>query len=129
MAFKPALDVMMDASPSSDVVLPPTLQPTLPPVRGSLSASQFYLLKDGKTGVLALGSFSDADYLKFVDRLLQGLVSLKSQGATQLVVDVVRPILNWLTRRTLMSVLDQQWRGFHLCCPRRWTLARVTVSH
>lgn len=47
------------------------------------------MLKDKKTGVLALGSFSDTDFFPFVDSLLQGLVSLKSQGATQLIVDVV----------------------------------------
>lgn len=73
----------------SDVVLPPGLQPSLNPVNGSRNAAQFYMLKDKKTGVLALGSFSDTDFSPFLDSLLQGLVSLKSQGATQLVVDVV----------------------------------------
>ncbi|KAG6918602.1 hypothetical protein DXG01_013013 [Tephrocybe rancida] len=89
VARKHALNVILDASPVTDVVLPPVLAPTLPAAPGSRSAAQFYLLKDGKTGVLALGSFSDSDYEAFLNGLLAGLVSLKSQGATQLIVDVI----------------------------------------
>jgi len=89
---------MLDASPPSDVILPPTLRPALPTAGGSLNATQFYLLKDGKTGVLAIGSFSESDLTTLLNRLLQGLVSLKSQGAIQLVVDVVRLILNSFAR-------------------------------
>lgn len=48
---------------------------------------------DGKTGVLALGSFSGAAIDTMMSGLLQGLVTLKSQGATQLIVDVVGVIL------------------------------------
>lgn len=88
VARKHPINVILDSSPLSDVVLPPTLVPSLPAVPGSRNAAQFYLLKDKKTGVLALGSFSDSDYNAFLDSLLSGLVSLKSQGATQLVVDV-----------------------------------------
>ncbi|GLB42382.1 putative peptidase family S41 [Lyophyllum shimeji] len=88
VARKHPLNVILDTSPLSDVVLPPTLAPSLPAVNGSRHAAQFYLLKDGKTGVLALGSFSDSDYNAFLDGLLTGLVTLKSQGATQLIVDV-----------------------------------------
>jgi hypothetical protein len=88
-ARKHLVNVILDTSPLSNVVLPPVLQPGLPPVTGSRNAAQFFMLTDGKTGVLALGSFSDVDYFAFLDSLLQGLVSLKSRGATQLVVDVV----------------------------------------
>jgi len=87
---KQSLNVMLDTAPLSDVVLPPPLQPALPTVNGSRSVSQFYLLKDGKTGVLALGSFSDSDFNTFLLGMLQGLISLKSSGATQLIVDVVK---------------------------------------
>lgn len=80
---------MLDTSPLSNVVLPPTLQPSLTPVNGSRSVAQFYILNDGKTGILALGSFSDTDFNTFLDGMLQGLLSLKSQGATQLIVDLV----------------------------------------
>lgn len=83
------VNVMLDTSPLSDVVLPPTLQPSLTPVNGSRSVAQFYILNDKKTGVLALGSFSDTDFNTFLNGMLQGLLSLKSQGATQLIVDVV----------------------------------------
>ncbi|KAH9478024.1 Peptidase S41 family protein ustP [Psilocybe cubensis] len=85
---KRAVNVMLDTSPPSDVVLPPGLQPSLPAINGSRSVSQFYMLKDGKTGVMALGSFSDSDFNTFLLGMLQGLLSLKSLGATQLIVDV-----------------------------------------
>lgn len=80
---------MLDTTPLSDVVLPPALQPTAAPVDGSFGVGTFYLQKDGKTGVLALGSFSGAAYADMMSGLLEGLVNLKAQGATQLIVDVV----------------------------------------
>ncbi|KAG6819945.1 hypothetical protein H0H93_007151 [Arthromyces matolae] len=89
VARKHPVNVILDDTPVTDVLLPPTLTPSLPTATGSRAAAQFYLLKDGKTGVLALGSFSDSDYIAFLDSLLAGLVSLKSQGATQLIVDVI----------------------------------------
>jgi len=89
-AMKQPLNVILDTSPLSDVVLPPVLQPSLTPVNGSRTVAQFYMLKDGKTGVLALGSFSDSSFDAFALSLLTGLQSLKTLGATQLVVDVVR---------------------------------------
>ena len=88
VARKYPLNVILDASPLTNVLLPPELKPGLPAAGGSRNAAQFYLLKDGKTGVLALGSFSDTDYFPFLNSLLEGLNSLKSQGATQLIVDV-----------------------------------------
>jgi hypothetical protein len=94
VARKHPVNVMLDTSPVSDVVLPPELQPGLSPVSGSRNAAQFYMLKDGKTGVLALGSFSDNDFFGLQNSLLQGILSLKSQNATQLVVDVVGPQCN-----------------------------------
>ncbi|KAF8808555.1 hypothetical protein BYT27DRAFT_7188751, partial [Phlegmacium glaucopus] len=85
---KPSLNVVLDTAPPSDVVLPPPLQPALPTLNGSRSVSQFYLLNDGKTGVMALGSFSDSDFHAFLLGMLQGLTSLKSSGATQPIVDL-----------------------------------------
>ncbi|KAF8157203.1 hypothetical protein B0H34DRAFT_490777 [Crassisporium funariophilum] len=85
---KQPINVMLDTSPPSDVVLPPGLIPALPALNGSRSVSQFYMLKDAKTGVLALGSFSDSDFNAFLLGMLNGLLSLKSLGATQLIVDV-----------------------------------------
>ncbi len=87
-ARKHRINVMLDTTPLSDVVLPPPLVPPSP-VNGSRNAAQFFLLDDKKTGVLALGSFSDNDFDAFLNSFLQGLLNLKSLGATQLVVDVV----------------------------------------
>ncbi|KAG6872704.1 hypothetical protein C0995_007372 [Termitomyces sp. Mi166 len=89
VARKHAVNVILNDIPVTDVVLPPALVPSLPAAPGSRSAAQFYLLKDGKTGVLALGSFSDLSYTTFLNGLLAGLVSLRSQNATQLIIDVI----------------------------------------
>lgn len=84
---KEPINVMVDNNPFTDIALPPGLTPSAP-VNGSFDVGQFFLLNDGKTGVLALGSFS-GDFNTLVLGLLQGLTNLKSLGATQLVVDVV----------------------------------------
>ncbi|KJA25540.1 hypothetical protein HYPSUDRAFT_64718 [Hypholoma sublateritium FD-334 SS-4] len=85
---KHLLNVAADNSPLTDVTLPAILQPTLVPLEGSRNVAQFYLARDGKTGVLALGSFSDTNYSAFLSSLLTGLQSLTKLGATQLIVDV-----------------------------------------
>ncbi|EJF59303.1 hypothetical protein DICSQDRAFT_162500 [Dichomitus squalens LYAD-421 SS1] len=51
------MNVMLDSAPQLDVALPPTLVPT-DPQPGSASVVQFYLLDDGKTGVLTLSGTS-----------------------------------------------------------------------
>ncbi|KIM38039.1 hypothetical protein M413DRAFT_448078 [Hebeloma cylindrosporum] len=88
VARKQPLNVILDTAPPSDVILPPVLQPSLPAINGSRGVSQFYMLNDGKTGVMALGSFSDTNFNALLLGMLNGLVSLKSLGATQLIVDV-----------------------------------------
>ncbi|KAJ7314970.1 hypothetical protein DFH08DRAFT_894316 [Mycena albidolilacea] len=101
---KHLLNVMLDTTPLSDVVLPPGLQPTAPALNGSFPAGTFYLQKDGKTGILALGSFSGADFDVMQSGLLEGLLTLKEIGATQLIVDVTNNgggficIAHWLHR-------------------------------
>ncbi|KAF7360569.1 Peptidase S41 family protein ustP [Mycena venus] len=98
------LNVIMDTAPLSDVVLPPALQPTAPALNGSFGVGTFYMQKDGKTGVLALGSFSGADFNVMESGLLEGLLTLKSMGATQLIVDVTNNgggficVAHWLHR-------------------------------
>ncbi|CDO71106.1 hypothetical protein BN946_scf184844.g110 [Trametes cinnabarina] len=81
------LDVMLDTAPLQDVVLPPGLTPQNPLV-GSTGVAQFFMLKDKKTGVLALGSFSAGSLDTLNTALLTGLQNLKKQGATKLIVDV-----------------------------------------
>ena len=79
---------MLHDAPLSTVLLPERLQPQLTPLPGSYGAAQFYMLDD-KTGILALGSLSDKSYDNFMDGLYHGLLSLKSAGATRLLVDIV----------------------------------------
>lgn len=82
-----ALNVMLDSAPATDIDLPTPLQPANP-VDG-FGVGQFYLLDDGLTGVLALGSFSGNSYDLMMQGLLDGLLELRSRGAQRLVVDVV----------------------------------------
>ncbi|EJF59301.1 hypothetical protein DICSQDRAFT_156307 [Dichomitus squalens LYAD-421 SS1] len=97
------MNVMLDSAPQLDIALPPTLVPT-DPQPGSASVVQFYLLDDGKTGVLALGSFSGDSFENLETNLLTGLQGLKAKGATQLIVDVSNNgggyicIAHWLHR-------------------------------
>ncbi|KAJ7167423.1 hypothetical protein C8R43DRAFT_985248 [Mycena crocata] len=101
---KQMLNVIMDTVPFSDVVLPPGLQPAAPALNGSFGVGTFYMQKDGKTGVLALGSFSGTDFDTMESGLLQGLLTLKGLGATQLIVDVTNNgggficVAHWLHR-------------------------------
>jgi hypothetical protein len=87
-ARKHLMNTMLDTAPLLDIALPPGLVPQAP-VSGSAGVSEFHLLDDGKTGVLALGSFSDNSFDDFEATLLTGLQNLKKAGATQLIVDVV----------------------------------------
>jgi len=112
---KERINVMLDTSPLSDVVLPPQLTPTSP-VNGSRNVAQFFLLDDNKTGVLALGSFEDPDFDLLLDSLLTGLINLKSLGANQLVVDVVcLPPCLWSSNDELRVALVEQRGWFCLC--------------
>ncbi|KAF8875475.1 hypothetical protein CPB85DRAFT_1235909 [Mucidula mucida] len=81
------VNVLLDSSPLTDVVLPPARNPPQEPVSG-FGVGEFYMLADNTTGVLALGSFSGADYNDMMQGLLDGLVALKSSGAQRLIVDV-----------------------------------------
>ncbi|KAF5371801.1 hypothetical protein D9758_003452 [Tetrapyrgos nigripes] len=85
---KQLVNVMLDSTPLTDVVLPPELTPPDQSLNGSFLAGEFFMLDDGKTGVLALGSFSGDDFDTMESGLLKGLLGLKSLGATQLIVDV-----------------------------------------
>lgn len=110
-AQKHPINVLLDAIPRSDVVLPPGLQPTGTPLNGSSGVAAFYLLDDGITGVFALGSFAAADFDTFQASLLTGLQALKDKGASRLIVDVVRASFSyatphhssWSHRRTMVG--------------------------
>ncbi|KAL5481091.1 hypothetical protein ACEPAI_10032 [Sanghuangporus weigelae] len=102
VVMKHPISVLLDDKPQSDVVLPGPLQPAAP-IAGS-GVSTFYMLDDGKTGILALGSFSAANFDTFEQTLLSGLQTLVGNGATQLIVDVTNNgggficIAHWLHR-------------------------------
>jgi hypothetical protein len=76
-------NVMIDAMPQVNALLPPALAPSagLP---GSSGVAQFYLLPDNVTGVLALGSFEADDFADLQNATLNGLQTLTSQGAKRL---------------------------------------------
>ena len=77
----------MEDAPPSDIALPPGLTPG-----GAVSGAgvaELFLMDDSKTGVLALGSFNEDEFDPFETTLLVGLQTLVSEGATQLIVDVV----------------------------------------
>lgn len=103
-AGKDLVSVIFDNTPPSNIVLPPELVPTLPPLGGSYSVAQFYYLNETRTGVLALGSFRAASPDDLQQNLLAGLQNLKAAGAKQLIVDVTNNgggfvcIANWLHR-------------------------------
>lgn len=83
------MNVILDTLPLTDIDLPEHLQPVLPALDHSYSVAQFYMLNDNRTGVLALGSFSAANFSAFGNSLLAGLQGLKAMGAKNLIVDVV----------------------------------------
>ncbi|KAJ2928316.1 hypothetical protein H1R20_g8781, partial [Candolleomyces eurysporus] len=82
------VNVLLDGNPLINIGLPETLAPSLEPLNSSYSVAEFFMLKDNKTGVLALGSFSAKNYTLFGQVLLDGLKGLKRAGAEQLIVDV-----------------------------------------
>lgn len=91
VALKHPINVALDNQPLSDVLLPVALSPALPLHPGSQGVAQYYMLEDGVTGVMALGSFSESvvGYKAFLAGFLTGLQGLKASGAQKLIIDVV----------------------------------------
>jgi hypothetical protein len=90
---KHPISAFIDVTALTDISLPETLNPG-PQVSGNGTA-RFY--RQGKVGVLALGSFSTgAGYSEWFQILSDGLNALKDGGATHLIVDVVSIISNAL---------------------------------
>lgn len=105
---KYALNVFVDSDIMQNIGLPSELLPANP-VNGSAGVAQFFMLDDKKTGVLALGSFSDASYARLQKAMLDGLLNLKAQGATQLIVDIVRLPDFIGTMRNLTITITTDW--------------------
>ncbi|KAF5371732.1 hypothetical protein D9758_003447 [Tetrapyrgos nigripes] len=98
------INVMLDTTPLSDILLPEGLAPPRVLRPGNFRSSGFFMLDDNITGVLALGTFA-GDHLGVVEGdLIDGLTSLKSSGATQLMVDLTNNggglicLAHWLHR-------------------------------
>ncbi|KAF8210375.1 hypothetical protein K438DRAFT_2011782 [Mycena galopus ATCC 62051] len=131
---KHPINVMLDATPLSDVDLPEELLPLPVALNESYSVAQFYLLHDNITGVLALGSFSAANFTAFMTSLLDGLQELKSLGASRLIVDVTNNgggyicIAHWL-HRILIGPKDttEPQAGLYTCA-RAGSLAQLIVE-
>lgn len=115
-AQKHALNVMLDTAPLQDIALPPGLAPTNP-VNGSTGVTEFHLLDDGVTGVMALGSFEGSSFDVFEQTLLTGLTNLKSLGATQLIVDVVSIVVvyHWYRGVFIYIVMQSNNGGGFIC--------------
>ncbi|KAI0267472.1 hypothetical protein BC834DRAFT_822437 [Gloeopeniophorella convolvens] len=68
--------------------LPPNFQPSLPPVDDNAAVMTSYVLPDGITGVLFVGSFDDDDDDQFQSDVVTSINALKSAGATRLLIDL-----------------------------------------
>lgn len=80
------VSLTVDTTPLENVMLPPRLNP--PTQLAGEGTNRFYL--QGTTGILALGGFSTTvGYAEWFRNVTAGFTSLKSQGATHLIIDVV----------------------------------------
>jgi hypothetical protein len=88
----------------------------MPALNQSYSVTQFYILKDNITGVLALGSFSAKNFTAFGISLLTGLQELKTAGAERLIVDVVGTLLKPIILQLITSLftVEQQWTSLKM---------------
>ncbi|KAI0299451.1 hypothetical protein B0F90DRAFT_1810692 [Multifurca ochricompacta] len=89
LQLRPRLQPKGLSRPPSDAIgLPPKFQPSLPPVNNNASVMVSYLLPDGITGILFIGSFQDSDFEQFQVDVVATINSLKAAGATRLLIDL-----------------------------------------
>ncbi|KAJ7096224.1 hypothetical protein C8R44DRAFT_812463 [Mycena epipterygia] len=128
------INVVLDGTLLSNVELPEELQPMPIALNESYSVAQFYLLDDNVTGVLALGSFSAANFTAFMGSLLDGLQELRSLGATRLIVDVTNNgggyicIAHWLHRILIGPKSSTEPQAGLDTCTRSGTMAQLVVD-
>ncbi|KAJ6499989.1 hypothetical protein C8R47DRAFT_970997 [Mycena vitilis] len=125
------INVVLDATPLFDIDLPKELLPTTVVLPESYSVAQFHLLPDNITGVLALGSFSAANFTVFMSSLLDGLQELKHRGASRLIVDVTnngggKP--TWLHRILIGPKNTTEPQAGLDTCTRAGSLAQLIVE-
>lgn len=68
--------------------LPEPYVPRTVNASGSDDVTFYTMLPDTSVGVMMLGSFSPADYYQWQANLLEGINSLKAQGADHLIIDL-----------------------------------------
>ena len=75
-------------SQTSSGSLPAQFQPSLPPLDGSEGVVKSYILPDGKTGVMFVGSFEPSDFFTFQADVQNIMNQFQTAGVTQLLIDV-----------------------------------------
>lgn len=70
------------------ISLPQPYRPNAYNSSGSDDITYYTMLSDTSVGVMMLGSFSPVDYYQWQTNLLEGINSLKDQGADHLIIDL-----------------------------------------
>uniref|UniRef100_A0A8H8CIE2 Tail specific protease domain-containing protein n=1 Tax=Psilocybe cubensis TaxID=181762 RepID=A0A8H8CIE2_PSICU len=84
---QPKADII-DGRQSRAINLPDPFLPTAPPLDGSDDAIKTFVLPDGKTGVMFVGTFSPNDFDQFQLDTVSSVNALKKAGVTQLIIDL-----------------------------------------
>ncbi|KAF8579062.1 hypothetical protein K439DRAFT_1360350 [Ramaria rubella] len=79
---------IVDVSPKTALELPSPFQPTVPIIAGQNGAIKSFILPDGITGVLFVGSFSPSNEQSFEQDTVASINTFKKQGVRQLIVDL-----------------------------------------
>ncbi|KAI0251842.1 hypothetical protein BJV78DRAFT_1125641 [Lactifluus subvellereus] len=122
--------------PSDATGLPAKFQPSLPQANGNASSLVSYLLPDGITGVLFVGSFHDVDNEQFLVDVITTITSLKSSGATRLLIDLTNNpggfICQGLLLHQYLSGLSIGYPGFQSAVrgnPLAQKIVRRVIAH
>ncbi|PPQ92503.1 hypothetical protein CVT25_010336 [Psilocybe cyanescens] len=79
---------IIDGLQSRAIGLPGPFQPTAPPLNGSDDAIKSFILPDGKTGVMFVGTFSPNDFDQFQVDTIAATNALKAAGVKQVIIDL-----------------------------------------
>lgn len=79
---------IVDLSQKVSVGLPSQFEPTVPTLNGSEGVIKSYILPDGKTGVMFVGSFEPDDFSGFQTDVQSSFAEFESKGVSQLIVDL-----------------------------------------
>ncbi|KAI0752695.1 hypothetical protein C8Q80DRAFT_469989 [Daedaleopsis nitida] len=80
---------IIDGNPRQQAVgLPDPFKPSLPALNGSDDVLKSYILPDGKTGVIFVGSFEPNDFSQFQIDVAATMAEFQKAGLTQLILDL-----------------------------------------